>query len=171
MHTASKANGITKPTLAETPQGSNRICVQKRIAFLTLLAFFTSHFVARAAVPERWYARSPGLTTSQLNGVTYGANRFVAVGANGAVVTSPDGVAWIKPATGSDKYFSCVAYGNGMFLAAGCTCATLVSANGTDWTSYNQNFPVFMNGVAFGAGLFVVVGDNGTICSSPDGIL
>lgn len=42
-----------------------------------------------------WTARTSG-TTNALNAVTYAFNRFIAIGDRGTVLTSPDGMTWVK---------------------------------------------------------------------------
>jgi hypothetical protein len=43
----------------------------------------------------------------------------VAVGWNGAILTSPDGVTWTQRDSGTSNNLSGVAYGNGTFVAVG----------------------------------------------------
>ena len=62
------------------------------------------------------------LCTSQGNslfGVTYGNGLFVAVGSDGTILTSPDGVNWTAQASGTGSDLNGVTYGNGLFVAVG----------------------------------------------------
>ena len=68
-------------------------------------------------VGTTWTLRIPGF--GALNSVTYGNGRFVAVGWNDAILTSPDGVDWTARASGTDNPLNGVAYGNGTFVAVG----------------------------------------------------
>ncbi|GEM_PF-2471351 len=62
---------------------------------LAILMFGVVAGTATAADPlDTWYWRSPSPQGNPLNGVCFGADEFVAVGANGTVMTSPDGAAW-----------------------------------------------------------------------------
>src|SRR5207247_8312805 len=61
-----------------------------------------------------------------LTAIAYGNGQFVAVGGdNGAVVTSTDGVHWVRRLYGSSifgpeyHWLSGIAYGNGRFVAVG----------------------------------------------------
>lgn len=63
--------------------------------------------------------------------------KFMAVGANSAAVTSPDGIIWTpKPAIGSDRFVS-VVWTNSVFVAVGSNGAiggAQQTTNGTTWT-------------------------------------
>ena len=54
-----------------------------------------------------------------LNAVTYGSNRFVAVGNTGKILTSSDGVTWTKKEIGESATLNDVAFGNDRFIAVG----------------------------------------------------
>ena len=51
--------------------------------------------------------------------MTYGNGRFVAVGEDGTILTSPDGVSWTRRTSGTSNRLEGVAYGNGLFVAVG----------------------------------------------------
>jgi hypothetical protein len=51
--------------------------------------------------------------------VTYGNGLFVAVGEDGAILTSPDGVNWTRRTSGTRNGLESVTYGNGLFVAVG----------------------------------------------------
>jgi hypothetical protein len=51
--------------------------------------------------------------------VTYGNGLFVAVGEDGTILTSPDGVTWTQRTSGTSNWLNGVAYGNGLFVAVG----------------------------------------------------
>jgi hypothetical protein len=63
-----------------------------------------------------WTLRNLG---NPLGGVAYGNGLFVAVGWNGAILTSPDGVTWTQRTSGTGNGLNGVAYGNGRFVAVG----------------------------------------------------
>jgi hypothetical protein len=50
--------------------------------------------------------------------VTYGNGTFVAVGRNGTILTSRDGVNWTQRTSGGNQLKG-VAYGNNTFVAVG----------------------------------------------------
>lgn len=81
-----------------------------------------------------WNWRNPLPQGNDFQAVTYGAGRFVAVGAGGAIVSSPDGVHWEQAYSTAKGYLNDVAYGAGTFVVIGYPLdGTLVSADGTFW--------------------------------------
>jgi photosystem II stability/assembly factor-like uncharacterized protein len=51
--------------------------------------------------------------------VTYGNGTFVAVGRNGTILTSRDGVNWTRRTSPTRDWLNSVTYGNGRFVAVG----------------------------------------------------
>lgn len=130
-----------------------------------------------------WTMQNAGAATG-LNGVGEGNNRFVAVGNDGYITTSSDGVNWTytgitstNPPSGgppviepykSGPALNSVAFGAGQFVAVGDTILT--SSNGVNWLK-----PSFVTGntllsIAWSGSQFVAVGDSGTIINSTNGI-
>ena len=64
-----------------------------------------------------WTQRA-SVADNGLYGVTYGNGLFVAVGDDGAILASPDGVTWTARTLGG-KGLHGVTYGNGLFVAVG----------------------------------------------------
>ena len=128
-------------------------------------------------VREGW-----GFTDYIFYDITYAQNIFVAVGSDGVVITSPDGINWTKgtsPALG----LSGVIHGNNIFVAVGTFSTIITSPDGKSWTKRNSGVPipqgkfVTFEKVAYGNNTFVVVGNisdlyssEGIILTSPDGI-
>jgi hypothetical protein len=75
--------------------------------------------------------------------VSYGNGSFMAVGAGGTVLISPDGINWTSQNPGTSSVLNAVCYGNGSFMAVGT--GTLM---------------------AVGTGTFVAVGTGGAIIQS-----
>jgi hypothetical protein len=117
--------------------------------------------------------------TIVLNAVTFGAGRYVAMGDQGATITSADALSWTACDSPTTNTLIGVAYGNGQFVGVGgwSNQATLLySADGLNWTnqpaaaSYR---PLY--GVTFARGQFVAVGSSNasgraTILTSADGL-
>jgi hypothetical protein len=114
-----------------------------------------------------WTLRNLG---NPLYAVTYGNGLFVAVGRDGAILTSPDGVNWTARTSGTSNWLEGVAYGNGLFVAVGQGGTILTSPDGVSWTRQTSGTSNRLEGVAYGNGTFVVTGDDGTILTSPDGV-
>ena len=70
-----------------------------------------------------------------LKGVTFGNNTFVAVGNNGAILTSSDGVTWTTRTSGSTTLLWSVGFGNNTFVVVGNGGTILTSSDGASWTT------------------------------------
>ena len=114
-----------------------------------------------------WTLRNLG---NPLGGVAYGNGLFVAVGWNGAILTSPDGVNWTAWTSGTSSELKGVAHGNSLFVAVGKSGTILTSPDGVSWNQQTSETSSELKGVAYGNSLFVAVGDDGTILTSPDGV-
>jgi hypothetical protein len=110
-----------------------------------------------------------------LQGVTHGRDKFVAVG-NGVILTSADGAEWTlreRPAAP----LSSVAYGDGEFVAVGGNGTILTSTDGLTWQSQISGTNADLVAVAHGAGQFVAAGRrvwygyDGPILTSAGGVV
>jgi len=105
--------------------------------------------------------------------VTYGNNRYVAVGTGNVIVTSNDGVTWTPVASGlTTGTLLSVAYGNGMFIAVGPGEVPIIaSSDGITWNTVNPGVdPTSLYTIMFVNSEFVAGGSNGAIMTSQDGI-
>jgi hypothetical protein len=91
------------------------------------------------------------------------------VGENGAVLTSPDGIAWASQSSGAGGRLTAAAYALGQFVAVGDFGIVMASPDGTNWTFGTANVSETLWGIAYGNDQFVAVGDAGVILTSPDG--
>jgi len=114
-----------------------------------------------------WTLRNLG---NPLYAVAYGNGLFVAVGDDGAILTSRDGVNWTARTSGTSNWLSGVAHGNGLFVAVGDRGTILTSRDGVNWTARTSGTSNWLSGVAHGNGLFVAVGKGGAILTSRDGV-
>lgn len=121
-------------------------------------------------------------TTEELNNVTFANNLFVAVGAAGTIVTSPDGVNWTIQNSTTPLSLYGITYGPGpsgtnQFIAvggnyvAGFGVILTGSADGTQWTveRASSGLGASLTGVTYANGQYVAVGNN-QVMSSSDGI-
>ena len=123
---------------------------------------------ATATLPVPWTAAA-ALGASDLRGVTWGTV-FVAVGASGALYSSPDGVTWTALNSGVAGNLNAAVYRGGVYLAAGDGGTMLYSTDAINWTPQNTSSANNLYAVASSSALFVAVGANGTIVSSADGV-
>jgi len=114
-----------------------------------------------------WTARTLGGTPAAgdtLRAVTYGGGLFVAVGDNGHIQTSPDGVTWTKRmAASATDDLAAVAYRSGHFVAVGGVGSTAVAEYSTDGITWSRvTFPAsvaWMNAIAASDDAFVAFGN------------
>lgn len=90
-------------------------------------------------VPPFWTERESGVTDALL-GVTASGSRLVAVGSNGAILTSDDDAAsWTPRFSGTSQPLFGVAASPSLYVAVGgygaCTHTLLTSADGGTWTA------------------------------------
>ena len=109
-------------------------------------------------------------TEELLSGVVFGNGLFVAVGLEGAIVSSPDGVSWTVESSGSTASFRAVAFASGLFVVVGTGGTILTSPDGHEWTPRSLGTAAVLSGVAFGNGRFVAVGLSGAVVYSADAI-
>ena len=121
---------------------------------------------------NHWNKRNSPFRNKALRGVCYSNGIFTAVGLDGVMLTSPDGVAWkgsdFIANVGINSALWGVAYGNGIFVAVGSSGIIITSSDGVNWRKRASGTSHDIRGVAYGKGLFVAVGKE--ILTSPDGI-
>src|SRR5690606_36804498 len=81
-----------------------------------------------------WTSHDSG-TTDWLTGVMYGAGKFVAVGDQGRILNSTDGIHWMDAATsGTANRLNNVVWGHGLFVAVGENGTIVTSPDADTWT-------------------------------------
>jgi hypothetical protein len=103
--------------------------------------------------------------------VVRGTPGYVAVGSNGQVVFSQDGLGWIAVPTPLTQVLRGVAYGDGKYVAVGEDGQIGVSSNGLQW-AVDQNVPTVedLRSVAFTGDAVIAVGDYGQVLRSTNGV-
>lgn len=118
-----------------------------------------------------WTLQPGARATWSLMAVTASSGQFVAVGAGGLVVTSPDGVTWTARTSGTASTLDGVAWSGGQFAAvAGSSGAVITSPDGIIWTAHlAADAPNGLNGIAWSGTKFAAVGGSGIAVTSADG--
>lgn len=100
--------------------------------------------------------------------VAWGGGQFVAVGREGAILTSPDGRSWTRRTAVSSADLLGVAYGGGQWIAVGVGGAAARSGDGATWTAVSTGVAVDLYAAAHDGTAFFAVGKTGTIRRSAD---
>lgn len=139
------------------------------------LAFCSCAPVAQGQISlDRWFVRNSGVA-SDLAMVNYGSNGFVAVGLQGTILTSSNGVHWTRRTSPTSGDIYSVAFGGGRWVAVGPSALVMSSSNGVNWTVRSVPVTAGLFNVVYGNGRFVAVGSvpgvpNSDILTSTDGI-
>ena len=107
----------------------------------------------------------------------YEGGLWVAVGANGTILTSTTGTSWTSRSSDTTNDLWGVAYADGLWVAVGDVGSGLLperrsgmiltSTTGTSaWTSRTSGKTSSLRGVAYADGLWLVVGNDGTILTA-----
>ena len=137
-----------------------------------LCALATVAAIGTGSAQSTWTPRNSG-TVEILSGIAFGNSRWVSVGENGKIISSPDSISWAAAASGTTAHLRAVAYGAGKFVAVGFGGTIVTSPDGLSWTPRSSGTSVFLSGITFGDGRFIAVGAAGAgdrIVTSPDGI-
>lgn len=98
---------------------------------------------------------------------------FVAVGAQGTILSSNDGAAWTQESSGVSVRLSSIAANHALFVAVGADGTILTSAHAGSWTKRSSGTEVDLAHVIFNGERFVAVGgayaDQATCLTSSDG--
>lgn len=121
-----------------------------------------------------WTAVSSG-TVQDLYGVSYVNGLFVAVGAAGTLLTSPDGLTWTAQTSNTNNSLRHVAFGVpsagvGTYVAVGDAGAIVSSTDASNWTAQSNPTTQSFYSVCFGPDLqFIAAGTVGTLAYSATG--
>ncbi len=134
---------------------------------------------------DRWTWRRPAPQGAHLKDVAFGDGRYVAVGDEGNIIVSTNGVDWESIMLKLDGDIRQLAYGNGRYVALATARSgsfagfggplVLTSTNAKDWTAHPTPKLGDFASVTFGAGVFVATvppyaTSRALVFSSTDGI-
>ncbi|MFM1746864.1 MAG: hypothetical protein RLZZ188_530 [Verrucomicrobiota bacterium] len=119
------------------------------------------------------YAWTPFLTgvldSANLNTALHAADRWIALGNGGVIVTSTDGVSWPRTSSGISNSIYGVTTGSGLIVAVAGGGKIITSTDGLIWTERTSGVTTDLRAVTFAEGTFVAVGLNGVILTSSSG--
>jgi hypothetical protein len=123
-----------------------------------------------------WTKRSFG-TPAATGKIRFDGAKFIAVGDDGVILTSVNGITWSTVIPATPGRIARIASSDTMIAATGSSKGTvLTSPDGAHWTArYLPDGAVSLTGMAYGSGLFVGIGngnfgDPAMVMTSPDGI-
>lgn len=121
-----------------------------------------------------WNYRSPLPSPNLIEDIQYVNGRYMAVGYNGTLLTSADGISWQKVSIGADiDRLGGIAYGGGKYVLVGhvneIAGRIYTSDDGVTWQETAAIPYQWLHDVAYGNGKFVAVGSAGKILTSSDG--
>lgn len=93
------------------------------------------------------------------NAITYGNGKYVAVGQNGSIAYSSNGVNWTTKSMGS-QFWKSVVYGNGKFVAVGGYSDggyVATSTDGVTWTIQKNITDAHIFDICYNGSIFVIV--------------
>jgi hypothetical protein len=116
-----------------------------------------------AWVPE------PANTPYWLEDVKYLNGTFVAVGRQGLIVTSPDGLTWTRGGFGT-RDLNAVRFGQGQYIAVGEFGTVLTSSNAMNWVPRSLGYIGELTGVVYGNGRYVTFASSGYTAVSSNAV-
>jgi len=116
-----------------------------------------------------WQLLSPLPTASDIHDVAWGAGRYLAVGAGGTVLTSPDMVGWEVLPSPTTADLLGVTWTGARFVAVGDGGTVLVSTDGQTLDPRHSGIEERLSDVAPGPSGLLAVGDGGALLWSADG--
>ena len=118
-----------------------------------------------------WDNRTSGSgITSRLWEILYENGKYVAVGNDGIIITSNDGITWDNRTSGVAKVLRGIAYGNSKYVTVGFDGTVLTSSDSTSWTKQTEPTVNDFFGLSYLNSKFIGVGESGMIMTSSDGI-
>ncbi len=112
--------------------------------------------------------------TNNLWSVAHGGSptaQWVAVGEQGTILTSPDGINWTKRPSGfPTRWLVSVGYGAGVWIAVGEGGLVLTSPDAVVWTPRTSGTTARLNGIAYGGGRWIAVAESGELFTSTDSV-
>lgn len=120
-------------------------------------------------VTEAWTAENSGVT-EELFGISYINGLFVVTGANGTLLTSPDGQNWTVQDSKSSSNLRSAAFGAGLYVVVGDAGAVTSSSDGVTWTLQSLPTTESLYSICFGPDQqFIAVGTTGAVIYNETG--
>lgn len=124
-----------------------------------------SHGIASAEVLSALASAPIGTTPAvrDIEDVVFARDQFLAVGANGAILTSADGTAWTGISTSVTESLRALAFFNNGYIAVGDGGRIVTSPDGRAWTPRVSPATDTLHAIGGSDGIAIAVGDRGRI--------
>ena len=145
-----------------------RESVGKNLSGLRMALRLSSQWEDRAWCFFRWTEKTGRGTAStrqtSWTALVYGNGRYVAVGENGAIISSIDGITWLQAPRQTTSGLNHVTHKRNFgFLAIGDDGVVLDSEDGLNWQSLETKTSASLRGVAVDGNTAVICGERGTL--------
>lgn len=114
---------------------------------------------------------APSGATQDLQGIAANSTLFVATGAQGTVLTSPDALTWTRQSTPTPRFISSVAAGPSQWVAVGEAGTIWTSSDARTWIPQSSGTDHWLWRVRHLNSRYVAAGQSGTLLTSLDGIV
>jgi hypothetical protein len=98
-----------------------------------LVAALLAGWMQKPLAQSNWVLRNPLPTINSLNSIAYLDGRIFAVGSDGTIIFSDDGIAWTVAESGTKYPLSTVIKANGTLVVTGGGGPILISKDGFSW--------------------------------------
>lgn len=123
--------------------------------------------------PESWTILTDPSSSTELDAVIYGGEKFVAVGAGGTIIyaskTADDWVEADDSVKVTTAQLGAITYANGLYVAAARDGGIIKSTDANLWSLATSGTTTPLYSITHGENKFIAVGNNGTMISSIDG--
>jgi uncharacterized repeat protein (TIGR02543 family) len=112
---------------------------------------------SKAAPGGKWTMRTSDIGYGLISAIWDG-RQVVVSGNGGAILTSPDGVAWKSMVIDSEACLNCVIYNGSQYVCVGDVGVIYTSTDAKTWVKRNSNTTYSLQSVAWNGSKFVAVG-------------
>ena len=117
-----------------------------------------------------WTACALQTQAGRFTSVAFGGGKFVAVGTDGRIAYSVDGLNWTEATSGSSQRLDRVRYNAGMFVVVGNAGTLLTSVDGIAWQNRSVVSPYSLSSLVYHAGQWLLGPNTQDLWTSPNAI-
>jgi hypothetical protein len=128
--------------------------------------------IARSSDGKSWtsfFGWTSPLSATSVTALSYGTGAYIAIGTNGLIASSIDGINWKNRSSITTEILNDVCWNSGQFVAVGRSGTVLSSMDGIGWNLGSSGTTNDLRAIACGNNRFVAIGAGGVICGSASG--